>query len=145
MCYEQVGKEMDRLIAEKLMGWQVKKTVGSDGAEEWWIPQKVACIVKAPWSGMVFMWNPSTDVKAAWDVVEKLRQMGWLVRVQAMPDGILPSGKPAPAYIATGVYIKGHSSDDRSEIEKYVCSDFNGYGTTAPEAICRLALEILCN
>jgi len=140
----QIGKEMDALIAEKLMDWQVKKKISPDGTEEWYIPQKVACIVKAPWSGMVFMWNPSTDIKAAWDVVEKLRQMGWLVKVQATPDSIsLPSGKPAPAYMATGTYIKGRDSNDRSEIAKYICSSPCGYGAAAPEAICRLVLELL--
>ncbi|AEG14376.1 hypothetical protein Desku_0770 [Desulfofundulus kuznetsovii DSM 6115] len=44
MCCEQVGKEMDKLIAEKLMGWKV---IGSD-SEGWWTPNRFAYIVPPP-------------------------------------------------------------------------------------------------
>jgi len=140
-----VGKEMDALIAERLMGWRVEKKVGTDGTESWWIPQKVACIIKAPWNGMVFIWNPSTDAKAAWEVVEKLREMGWLVTVQVTPDGLMmpESKKPVPAYMATAAYIKGRESTDPAEIKKYISLRPYGSGATVSEAVCRMAVEMI--
>ena len=58
-----------------------------------------------------------TDIKAAWQVVEKMREKGYLVDVEM-------------------VTLTKHWACDFFEIGKWT-----GFGDTAPEAICRAALE----
>ena len=136
--------EIDVLIAGKIMGWRVMELKYPDDVELF-ILEKQAYI-KALYfrSNCVPYWRPSIDPKAAWEVVEKLREMGWLVQVQATPDGpVMPESKePVPAYLATAAYIKGRDSSDTAEIEKSFFSPF-GSGETVSEAVCRMAVEII--
>ena len=138
------GEEIDALLAERIMGWKVEKYAYPNG-EEWYIPGRIAYIKVLPTrNGLVPLWKPTADPKAAWEVVEKLREMGWLVQVQATPDGsVMPeSKKPVPAYMATAAYIKGRDSSDPAEIEKYFFSPY-GFGETVSEAVCRMAVEMI--
>lgn len=134
--------EIDVLIAEKLMGWKIIKV--NRGL---YVPNRFAYIIPPPsyQNGECWTWNPSIDTKAAWEVVEKLCKLGWLVTVQANPGGLtLPeSRKPVPAYMVTGTYVKGRDSADPAEIEKYICARPYGCGATLPEAVCRMVVEMI--
>lgn len=57
------GKELDTLIAERVMGWK-KGGVGWDTNLTHWVAGFL-CIHE------VSKWSPSTDISAAWEVFEK--------------------------------------------------------------------------
>lgn len=59
------GRELDALIAEKVMGWV--KTLRLPNAHDTWDDPAGLC------KSWVEMFTPSTDISAAWQVVEKLR------------------------------------------------------------------------
>ena len=80
------GRELDALVAKKVMGWF-----------EVWKP-----------------FSPSTDISAAWEVVEKLQGTYWVRMNSMMKDHSCGVGKP----------------DMRWEY----------YGNSMPEAICKAAL-----
>ena len=61
------GREMDRLIAEKVMGWKSDGSHSSDGLPIYHTYQNGSRDV---W---LRDWKPSSDIAAAWQVAEKLR------------------------------------------------------------------------
>jgi len=68
----KAGRELDALIAEKVMGWEFHANAG------WYEPgmweTNTAC--RAAPCG-VRGWRPSTRIQDAWQVVEKLMEKGW--------------------------------------------------------------------
>ena len=68
----EAGRELDALVAEKVMGWRIK---GKDWVDE---HGRYQGAVETYWviadGGPSKGWHPSTDIAAAWLVVEKL---GW--------------------------------------------------------------------
>jgi hypothetical protein len=95
------GREMDALIAEKVMGW----TLGEPHEIHGWMMHGMVTV--RDWVGStndagithIEKWSPSTDIAAAWEVVEKLgdkfdeleRGDGgefWMCVVY--PDGFIP-------------------------------------------------------
>jgi hypothetical protein len=98
---QEAGRELDALIAERVMGivpcdkWR-KTNLGSAGGpalmkDDGDCPHErdkcYSVITTASIYGVIG--GPrkySTDIKAAWKVVERLRTDGWLVRVQEMPN-----------------------------------------------------------
>jgi len=64
----EAGREMDALVAEKVMGWELR-TFKSNGVDFWHIPGTVRCELDAP--------KFSTDIGAAWEVVEKMIGEMW--------------------------------------------------------------------
>jgi alkyl hydroperoxide reductase subunit AhpC len=69
----KAGRELDALIAERVMGWKV---VYSD--------EPVVVSASFPYP---FPFNPSTDISDAWQVVEKLQSLGMTVHIIASKDG----------------------------------------------------------
>lgn len=70
------GKEMDAAVAEKVMGWHlVKAPFGPRGWSEWQDMNGTAFRSGTSQSGAGF--HPSTEITAAWQVVEWMRQSGW--------------------------------------------------------------------
>ena len=64
----QPGEELDRLVAEKVMG-----AVFADGGE--WFIDSMGPARRSNDSGFAWeLWNPSTDIAQAWEVAEKLRE-----------------------------------------------------------------------
>jgi hypothetical protein len=114
------GREMDALIAEKLMGYVNGRKCYryADNSGDWWtthIP------------------HYSTDIEAAWEVLEKMRADC--------------SGGGEPDYIMLNCYkelephwycakIWAHHDGDIPEVE--------ATAETAPLAICRAALLAIC-
>ncbi len=56
------GRELDALIAEKVMGYQKGIKIAHTGAQLWTT------------GGASFSFHPSTDIAAAWEVVERLQR-----------------------------------------------------------------------
>lgn len=78
------GREMDARVAETVMGWLVVEGGGEDWYER--LVTRWPCLVMFP-AGNVCLhrseygesesWKPSTDIAAAWEVVEHLQKSGW--------------------------------------------------------------------
>lgn len=58
------GLELDKLIAEKVLGWYQDSVVG--GPRDWWYEKGIE-------SKTLYLNHYSTDIKAAWDLVEKFK------------------------------------------------------------------------
>jgi hypothetical protein len=80
------GREMDALVATKAMGWSLI-TVGEHQGDHDWLddPQNHPHVLDLTHSLVRFAapfkdgekWSPSDDMAAAWEVVEKMRGLGW--------------------------------------------------------------------
>jgi hypothetical protein len=99
------GRELDALVAEKVMGCLSGVSVLDDGRHCLWINRH--------WVDLL---PYSTDIAAAWEVVEKLTRSGWYFELRA------------PNYLAS--FFRGIDSHCES-IE----------APTAPHAICLAALK----
>ena len=119
----QAGRELDALIAERVMGWtKVSKTVSrwTEGTE---IREKIVWEGKAPddlkCSSPIEIKKYSTGIAAAWQVVEKIRGMYEC----KSHNGIVVMSDPDGWY---------------AEFPEPIWSDATE--KTAPLAICRAAL-----
>lgn len=101
---EPAGKRLDAWVAEHVMGWRpLALSRDFDGN---FFPED------AP--------NYSTDIAAAWQVVEKMRADGWHYSIGSLPGGIIR------------VNFSFTTSSGFEEIELT--------GNSIPELICRVAL-----
>jgi hypothetical protein len=122
------GRELDAMVAEKVMGWQ--RELGSFAGTQTWHPEVVSLVRPSP-SGYrrhpttgdltYFGGIPSysTDISAAWLIVERMRGLGWLMLL----DDCDPFGFRC---------VWQTTSPDLTDVV--------GDGATAPLAICRAAL-----
>lgn len=110
-----MNRELDDLVAEKVMGWD-------------YIPPFAATMAPASWSlgDNEFIetekWHPSTSISDAWLVIEDMRKRGYEMTLEYFVDG-----SPLCQVAFTGL-----PTDE---------SGSNG-SDTAPEAICLAALEV---
>lgn len=76
----QAGRELDAMIAEKVMGWAPVLHYGERGTG-YWAPS--GCESDGAWvtDGDVPFY--SADMAAAWEVVEEMARRGWKVDVQS--------------------------------------------------------------
>lgn len=124
MAELEVGRELDALIAERVMGWKIGKEriVRPDGSS-----------FDAPESGMpgdhvydrYSIPHYSTDIAAAWQVVEKLGD-----KFHCRISTPFFDGRPCFA----GFTRKGTTGWNGKP-------DFEASGDTVPAAICRAALK----
>lgn len=133
----EAGPALNAEIAERVFGWR-RDDPSSTGPEPLFI---------RPEGGSRFLSEIpaySTDMSAAWTVVEHFRARGWLVTVRDMPDGF-------PYYL--GDVDEGRKSYRRSwcsmewmprsttaDVRRYIYRHPHGPGATPAEAICRAAL-----
>jgi len=108
----KAGPELDRLVAEHITGWKE----GEKGPRV------------AKWGvgilGEKVLPRYSTDIAAAWSVVEKLVNLGWLVNL------LSPWKGNATYHWTCYVERQGKSGWEKLEVA----------GDSAPAAICRAAL-----
>lgn len=153
------GPELDRAVAEQVMGqvpcdaWE-PINFGSAGGPA--VLKRCAHPEGTCWSTLVYggggVPRYSTEIRESWRIVEHYRALGWLVRVQEHPDGF-------PFYLALDEH---NMPDNRSRVDKramclinlmgpanegkpYRACEGRGYGASAPEAICRAALDLVEN
>ena len=119
----EAGPELDRMVAEKVMCWKLGESEWCHGPMthggsfmRFWLDRDGQY---AKHGATIFSekWNPSSDISAAWQVVEKLISDGWHFNIS----------------------FKGHwvaSIYNESEVRA-----FYGHAETAPSAISRAALK----
>ena len=113
----EAGKELDALVATEVMGWH--------GGNPSWITQEGKCtgwLSRFETDSLAEEFNPSTDISAAWQVVEKMKEKYWMAINTSMSS--LQETEWGVEWSKNGV------------IEKV---DFV-LAPTAPLAICRAAL-----
>ena len=66
------GPELDRLMAEKVMGWKRTTKGAPPGCAYWKDDDGLVRANETP--GGSLDWNPSTDIAAAWEVVKYMAQ-----------------------------------------------------------------------
>ena len=126
------GREMDALVAEKVMGWNH-------------IHDRAVRLMGLPPEATV-MWGEdvcphllpilsySTDIANAWRIVETLATEGYLTSVAWEP------GRDGRSYASVQMIL------DRNLIADLVLNnprEMDGRGRTAPLAICRAALKLM--
>jgi Phage ABA sandwich domain len=116
-------REIDRLVAEKVMGWRLKSFPGGGGGFSAWLNDdgKIVkyendCTLHAqPYD----FWRPTINITDAWQVVEKLK------------IAVIPQAGGAPKNMQYLAEI-----DDRPLGKHY-----EAFAETAPLAICLVALK----
>jgi hypothetical protein len=117
----QPGRELDALVAEKVMGWAELWTDSKNYMAYPPCEQKftIGEAERHP------VWPYSTDIAAAWEVVEKIKHMNLYIATHVPADGRITC--------IVDDDINGELTCD--EVKEYqVVAD------TAPEAICKAAL-----
>ena len=140
-----VGKELDALIAIEVMGWHrmswkdwdARVRPAGHGASHTapdertsltyaWHDKDNEMVINAEDDTDYYnpseAWSPSTDIAAAWQVVERMRELGLRVEVHAHPNG-------TNSALCESVTLVGHQ----------IYTGFKAV-PTASEAICRAAL-----
>lgn len=105
--------ELSALVAEKVMGWELSDrgfyVKGINKPESYDTPNN---------------WKPASDIAPAWQVMEKLTSLGFLVTIIS----------PPPGYQTWDV--RGWKPEINSD-------RFIAHSDTAPRAICLAALEAI--
>lgn len=115
----EAGRELDALVAERVMGIEVRDGSRVTCIQVW---QRGVGWKDGPAGSCLVLPDPySTDITAAWQVVEKMRERGYEVCIGLISDGVFCriDGEPGERI--------GHASVDWRD------------GST-PLAICRAAL-----
>lgn len=125
------GREMDALVAEKVMGW---KKGDAAGTPVWYTPEPDGAMFARR---LCVAWCPSAPdrISDAWEVVEKIRQRQWTVELNGHEwyDG----GR-------WECVLKDALDDERSRASDMKRNGPGGGGwaePSAPLAICRAALK----
>lgn len=111
----EAGPELDRLVAEQIMGWEEGRNFSM------WPEQGVHISVG---DGIGFFWRPSTDITAAWEVMTKLCELGMVPEVY----GMWLTKKKNEWYIVLWYSVEDLTAAARAK------------ASTLPLAICRAAL-----
>ena len=124
---------LDSWVAEKVMRWERIKYFGCAPITDSWVgfwdgewfrwierPQSDDDEISKPWS-------PSTDIAAAWEVVEKLKALGFSILRLSTGDIL-------------GDWWQFHCADAYREITRKGDKDFFANAETPALAVCRTAL-----
>lgn len=112
------GKEMDALVARKVMGWKLKETFNGGRAVEIWEGDP-----KARWGRIIQGFQPSQRIPDAWEIVEKLySEKKWGINVRS-------------DHVNKGWIIDSYKLDLKGQFEVFA--------KTAPMAICLAGLKIV--
>lgn len=117
---ELPDREKGALVVEHVMGWEFHRSPQEQIAPSWWVDETG----KTAWKGLVF--SPSTDIEAAWQVVDKIR----------IPGQCFVSMRT--------VLIKQTDTLEWLCAIEYAPPDYNvflGTSESAPDAICLAALK----
>jgi hypothetical protein len=112
------GQELDRIIAERVMGWRIVDDIVPNTGEQLELLEHNGCLWKDDpiTDDCSVPWRPSTDIAHAWEVAEHCRHngMGFMDLICLGPEwGVMFGHDPTEDYV---------------------------YAPTAPLAICRAAL-----
>jgi hypothetical protein len=90
------GRELDALIAEKVMGWKRltysqsnpnnKKKADDHRLTMWWhsedLKEKALAEDDNDYYNPEPAWSPSTNIAQAWEVAKKMHQLGWILEIR---------------------------------------------------------------
>lgn len=93
-------RELDALVAEKVMGWSFEAASPTSRDGDFWSDGENYVVA-------VDEFHPSTDVNAAWQVVEKMRGDGWILDLSYYHS-----------YINAAFSVLGESRVGYAEIER---------------------------
>jgi hypothetical protein len=114
----EAGRELDTLVAEKVMGWTKWRSPvvprGSAEPDCWLTNDRTSPTFK------IAHWSPSTDIACAWQVVERMRDRGFALELHY-------------EFGCSIQWVADFSNDGWSSTGEQL-------GDTAPLAICRAAL-----
>lgn len=123
------SRELDSLVAEKVMGWKPGTSVGADGDGYW-----DAGFYKPNGTFTTHIPPYSTDIAAAWEVVEKLTNI--------RPDsGFNPEFELKCEEGHVDAMIWHASLEDRYTTTDWPDRFTIAFADTAPHAICLAALR----
>ena len=71
------GPEMDRAVAEKVMGWH-----WDDAEDAWCLGERIMFGIRANRWGLLDHWSPSSNTTHAFAVVDHCRAKDWQVTMQ---------------------------------------------------------------
>jgi hypothetical protein len=139
------GPELDRLVAEKVMGWKLPLEYGilyTDGSESWGnSPQYTFEKFHAYHSKGIAKellqrpdlagWSPSTQIAHAWEVVQKISRLKW----SGMTIDVVVSQYAGAAHCSIEA--------DMPDVKSIGIADASA--DTAPLAICLAALKAVSN
>ncbi len=121
------GKKLDALVAEKVMGWKRIPIDPSRYGIDWMWDKKEGCLLIDSQECPKY----STDISAAWQVVEKMFQDAWSIQIEGseLIDSRL-----------------GHGGFDvRFNCKCGARGRFDAEGDTLPVAVCLAALKTVKN
>jgi hypothetical protein len=119
----EAGPELDKLVAEKVMGWRIHSRATAFYVDA----DKVDDIIVGPSYRDKYEWNPSRDIATAFEVVGNLPSMGLLMEIKQYDDGFLAViGKQRKGFCNGRSYFTGGQ-----------------YSTSLPLAICREVLIVI--
>ncbi len=145
MWWEQ-GRELDRLVAEKVMGFKfIGPGLFKDGA----------CVAMLPKNQDDAVPNYSTDISAAWKIIDKLNNDGWEVNMYLWGGSDkekygIKSWQVEFMFCPGGFFMGRHTRNDNAAGKPSICDHHHkemkigcyGVGDTGPaHAICLAALE----
>ncbi len=126
----KAGRELDALVAENVMGWHVYESGRCSLMARQTLPDgdEIEHIIATthPWETADY--SPSTDIAAAWQVVEKLMEKGWTVTLAPRQFEKYPENR-----------FKFHGC--RMVGDPQTMQSFSDHADTAPLAICLAALK----
>lgn len=125
----QAGPELDRLVAERVMGWTAEEIGGSlTGFTNGRIISASRSEHRA--DGRVITFHPSENIAHAWEVVEHLRKNRFLALE------LTPKTEPVGWWTASWIDVGDANEDDYEMVH-----DVYVHAPTAPHAICLAALK----
>lgn len=72
----EAGRELDALVARQIMGWSKWNIISDTGNFPGWFTKIELGQLGKGWYMADDNWSPSTDIAAAWQVVERMRKLG---------------------------------------------------------------------
>ena len=121
---KRAGRELDVRVAAEVMGWTPR-----------YVPEGSLLNAPESWGELDYWqtssarvpcgWSPSTDIAAAWEVVEKMRADGWVMSLDH------------------DCYGDGRSAGTDVKFWKHRVAEHEAHAVTAPLAICLAALEAM--
>ena len=140
------GWELDALIAEKIMGWedntQDPKKPGMWGIMDYYADGKPALVPNFPCY--------SSNIEYAWEVVEKLRDMGYSIDISAYPknrEWLEPpyEGCPAPEWklVPTQLFYQCRVASQDPDLGFWISIVDECSAESPAHAICLSALKVL--
>ena len=84
------GPELDRLVAERVMGWKRTTKGAPSGCAYWKDDDGFVRANETP--GGSLNWNPSIDIAAAWEVIRRCNELGWAFELTQV--GLYPKAPP---------------------------------------------------